>query len=169
MSEALKLEQEKSFVDFCPITNDIEADKAVARVLEGQRQVKIMADWYKESLEKIKEQQKENEEFEMQLLRQYFDTVPHKKTATQESYSLPSGKLVLKDQSPEWERDEDELLTWAEKNGLDQFIKVKKSIDWDGLKKHLTVLDDMAVLEGTTKVVPTVKVVERGKKFSIGK
>lgn len=167
MSEAVKIESDLAILD--PITNDIDADKAIARIQAGQRDVKTMGDWYKESLTKIKDQQKELEDYEMARLRQYFDSVPHKKASKQESYPLPSGKLVLKEQEPEWERDEDELLKWAEENGLNQYIKIKKSIDWDGLKKHLTVLDDMAVLEGTTKVAPSVKVVDRGLKFSIGK
>lgn len=35
------------------------------------------------------------------ILQTYFEKLPHKVTDTQESYMLPSGKLVFKKQEPE--------------------------------------------------------------------
>ena len=45
----------------------------------------------------------DDEEFAevLDMLGEYFKTVPHKKTKTQEAYQLPSGKLILKKQEPE--------------------------------------------------------------------
>ena len=53
--------------------------------------------------------------------------VPHKVTKTQESYALPSGKLVLKEQKPEWVHDDTQLLPWVKAN-LPEMIRTKESI-----------------------------------------
>ena len=44
------------------------------------------------------------------LLRKYFEDVPHHTTKTSESYALPSGTLMLKQQEPTFERDAEKLI-----------------------------------------------------------
>jgi len=98
-------------------------------------------------------------------LQSYFDTVPHKVAKTQESYALPSGKLVLKMQETDYERDDEELLKWLHENGGERFIRVKEEVDWMKLKPTLTVMGETVAKDG--KVIPCIKAVERPEIFKV--
>lgn len=100
------------------------------------------------------------------LLMEYFGTVPHKVTKTQENYALPSGKLVTKKQDPEYERDDTELLAWLKENGGTAFIKTKESVDWAGLKGTLTIMGE-TVADANGKVIPCIKAVDRPDVFKV--
>lgn len=101
-------------------------------------------------------------------LREYFDTVPHKVTDTQESYRLPSGKLVIKHQECEFERDDAEVIKWLKANGGEKFIKTKETLDWAGLKKSLSVMSE-TVADNHGVIIPCIKAVERPDVFKIEK
>ena len=100
------------------------------------------------------------------MLQHYFDTVPHKITKTTESYPLPSGKLVFKAQAPEYERDEEKVIEWLKQTNGTEFIKVKESLDWAGLKKTVTVLEDKVITEDG-EVVPGIKAIQRDPVFTV--
>ena len=93
------------------------------------------------------------------------DVAAAKKTKTQLSYELPGGKLVLKAQQPEYERDEEKLVAWLKKNDLGGMVKVKETANWAELKKTLKADGDcMVTTDG--EVVPGIKVIEREPKFT---
>jgi len=100
------------------------------------------------------------------MLQMYFANVPHKKTATQENYALPSGKLVMKKQEPEFVRDDEELIAWLKKNGGEKFIKTKEVLDWAGLKKTLNVMGDV-VADEQGQIIPCMKANEREDVFKV--
>lgn len=101
------------------------------------------------------------------FLEQYFKTVPHKVTKTQESYALPSGKLVIKEQGPEYTRDDATIIEWmAEHDTSMHFIKIKESVDWAEFKKVLTQNGDMMVT-ADGEIVPGITVTERGPVFKV--
>lgn len=100
------------------------------------------------------------------ILMTYFQKVPHKVTSTQENYTLPSGKLVIKKQEPEYERDDDKILEWLHKSGKEQFVKTKESVNWSSLKNTLNILGDTASDENG-EIVPGLRVVEREDIFKV--
>ena len=100
------------------------------------------------------------------VLQSYFEKVPHKTTKTQENYALPSGKLVVKKQAPEYERDDEQILEWLHKSGKEQFVKTKESVDWSGLKPTLNIVGDTASDE-YGEIVPGLKVIEREDIFKV--
>ena len=100
-------------------------------------------------------------------LNTYFSTVPHKQTKTQEQYRLPSGKLVLRQRQPEFHRNDEILIDWAERRGRSELVKVKKSIDWAGLKKSVSVMGDDVVDSGTGEIIPGVAVEHRPPVFDV--
>lgn len=100
------------------------------------------------------------------MLQTYFDSVPHKKTKTQENYALPSGKLVIKKQEPEYERDDAEVIEWLKAHDGQAFIKTKETLDWSGLKGTLTVLGD-TVADVNGQVIPCIKATERPDIFKV--
>ena len=109
------------------------------------------------------------------MLFEYFQTVPHRKTKTQESYSFPGGKLYLKKQNPEYRRDEKTVIAWLKENGGEQFVKVKEELDWSALKDASGVVDGKLIAgekvnedgEIIPIVVPGVEIIEREAKFVV--
>ena len=100
------------------------------------------------------------------ILQTYFEKVPHKVTKTQENYTLPSGKLVFKKQAPEYERNDEEILEWLHKNGKEQFVKTKETVDWSALKPTLNILGESASDENG-EIIPGLKVIEREDVFKV--
>ncbi len=100
-------------------------------------------------------------------LREYFETVKTKDTKTQKSYALPSGRLKLKYQNPEYKRNDEELIKYLEKNKMDEFIKIKKSADWMELKKKTAPVDEGVVNIETGEIIPGITLVDRPPKFEV--
>ena len=101
------------------------------------------------------------------LLADYFETVPHKATKTQESYSLPSCKLVLKAQQPEFNRDEAVLCDYLDKKGRDDLVKITRRADWAALKKTLKVMEDGTCVDADGEVVEGVQAFSRQPEFKV--
>lgn len=77
--------------------------------------------------------------------------------------SLPGGKFGFRKVPAKIDRDETALLEFAE-TSAPEFIKVKKSVDWAGLKKSCkTDGGHMVTLDG--EIVPGVIVTEQPDKF----
>lgn len=77
--------------------------------------------------------------------------------------SLPGGKFGFRKVPAKIDRDETFLLTFAE-SCAPEFIKVKKSVDWAGLKKTCKIDGDhMVTADG--EIVPGVTVTEQPDKF----
>lgn len=76
---------------------------------------------------------------------------------------LPYGKMSLKTQQPEYQKDNDLLLEYAKSSG---YVRIKKETDWAELKKKCMVLGGKLV-DPDGEIVPGVVVVERGDKFEL--
>lgn len=154
------------------IKTDLDADWALDKIREEQAEyhrfemvVNEKIEQLEASLQKKKEQSDRSVDFFTAKLKEYFDTVPHKTTKTQETYGLPSGKLVLKKQNPKFVMDDEQLTAWVEKNAP-ECLKIKKSTDWAGLKKAIKVAGDKAV-DKNGEIVPGITVQERKSEFKV--
>lgn len=150
---------------FRPITNDQEADLYVQKIKEAEESKKEWKAFYKERSEAMCAECDSNISNMKAMLNTYFDKVPHKKTATQENYQLKSGKLVYKKQNNDFEYDEDEVIKFCESNGLEQFVKVEKKLDWASLKEILMVVGETVADENGT-ILP-IKAIEREPVFTV--
>lgn len=101
------------------------------------------------------------------LLYDYFSTVPHKATKTQEFYKLPTGVLKKKIREPEYVRADAEILAWLNEQGMKDYIEVKPSLKWADLKKVIAANGETAVYPETGEIIPGVKVVEREPVFTV--
>ena len=81
------------------------------------------------------------------MLQQYFATVEHKSTKTQESYELPSGKLRLKYPKEKFKIDDSKLLEWLKDNAMIEYIDTKISPKWGEFKKTVAVVGNKVVTE----------------------
>ena len=158
-------EAEECFV----IENDSQADWAVRKIAEHKAEIEKWDIHFGRQLEKIKATENASIDYLTRLLRDYFATVPHKTTKTEESYKLPSGKIYSKAQQPKYIRDEDEMTAWAKEN-RPELVKttVSETTDWNTLKKATTTLDDGSVVDALTgEVIPGVHAEMRPAEFKV--
>lgn len=73
-------------------------------------------------------------------LAEYFETVPHKKTKTKESYRLLSGSLTKKLGGTQMKQDDEKLLEYLKASGNEDMIKVTEKPAWGEFKKRLVIM-----------------------------
>lgn len=168
MSELLAIQEQEPMMELPPVEGDVEADRLIKEVREAQETKAFWKSYYQEKLREVNESCDLIIDQNTQRLRIYFESVPHKKTATQEKYPLPSGKLVLKDQEPEYERDDKAVIKFLKANGGEKYVKVEEKLDWSGFKKTLSILGETAADENGMPI-PGIKVIERERAFTIEK
>lgn len=143
-------EQERFVID-----SDLKAEWALDKLRKTHRHYdrlketcSAMIARYSEIMRKYA-QQEENECAGLEyLLHEYFGSVDHKITKTQESYKLPTGKLVLKHHAPQIVRDDERLIAWLKANDWDGYVKIKETPDWGSFKKdRCTVTEDGSVYD----------------------
>lgn len=120
---------------------------------------------YQNEIKKVQEKLENKTGNLKAMLFEYLQTVPHKATKTQETYTLPSGKLKLKYPQPEYKRDEATLIKWLKDRDMTDYIKVSESPKWGELKKTVQVAGDKACIDG--EIIDGIQVVEKAPVFDI--
>jgi phage host-nuclease inhibitor protein Gam len=161
MSEIERVESDGFVID-----TDAKAEWALKKIREARADRDKWVEWYTDKIAEIKAQTDFDTLNLEHMLSEYFATVPHKKTKTQESYKLPGGKLVLKTQNPEYNRDDARVIDWLKKNGQAQFVKVEEKLDWAALKGATAVFDGHIVTEDG-EIIDGVEVINRDAKFVV--
>ena len=149
------------------VDNDQKAEWAARKIREARQDTQKWTEYYERQLSAIRRANEETEAYFAAMLADYFGTVPHKATKTQESYSLPSCKLVLKAQQPEFNRDEAVLCDYLDKKGRDDLVKITRRADWAALKKTLKVMEDGTCVDADGEVVEGVQAFSRQPEFKI--
>ena len=165
MSELLKeVVEEEKFT----CKDDKDAEWCMKRIRESEEEKQFWKKHYEEQYAGICATCDATIANMMHYLEEYFNTVPHKHTDTEENYRLPSGKLVLKQQEPEYEKDDDKVIAWLKANGGQKYIKTKETLDWNALKKSLSIIGETAADEDG-QIIPCITVKERPAVFRIAK
>ena len=157
------------------IDTDAKANWALTKIKEARDDRDEWIAFYEGKIKEIKEQTDFDTMNLERMLAEYFATLKHHVTKTQESYSLKNGKLILKKQNPEYKRDDKTAIDWLKQNGGGQFVKVEEKLDWDGLKKASGVADGKVIFGETVNedgeivqiAVPGIEVIEREDKFVV--
>ena len=160
-------EEEQHFM----VDDDQKAEWCIRKIAEARKEMMDWIEFYVAQTDKVKDKCERRIQFFQAMLEKYFYTVPHKQAKTQSSYQLPSGKLIMKAQGPDYERDEAQLLPWVKTNAP-EMVKVKESVDWSGLKKSLETADGLQIVDGHVitpdgEILPGVNVVERPNIFKV--
>lgn len=148
------------------IADDQGAEWAVQKMMDAQADTEKWKAHFDAQLAGIKRQNDETIARMEAYLEDYFDRVPHKTSKTQESYALPSAKLIRKAQQPLYKRDDDQLLQWLADNAPD-LVRAKWEPNWAELKKRFTAIGGQAVIPDTGEIIPGITVEERGAKFVV--
>lgn len=161
-------EEELRFV----VDNDDKAEWCMKMIRDLTVDEKKWIEFYNGQIEKVKKNREIRVAFIERLLRHYFDMMPHKKTKTQENYPLPSGKLVLKRQDPEFDTEDPAFLNWLKECKMDEYIQVKESPKWGDFKKTLkkNASGEFVILpleDGNCHVVTTDGVIVPGVKATV--
>lgn len=156
------------------IDNDKKADLALNIIAEERKEAERLKELAKQQIEEIEMKIKYIEEkserktaFLKSCLAQYFETVPHKSTATQKSYKLLSGSLVFKLPSQKMVKEDVKLLEYFHQNGMEEYIKTEEKPAWAEFKKNLSIVDGKVVNTSTGEIVDAVKVEETAGKFDV--
>ena len=160
MTELIR--EDDSFI----IDTDDKANWAVRKIREARADRDAWVKWYEDKIAEIKAQTDFNTMNLEKMLAEYFATVPHKKTKTQESYPLKDGKLILKTQNPEYKHDDKTVIEWLKSNNMGQYVKTKEELDWANLKENGASLDGKFFSEDGEEI-PGIEVINRDPKFIV--
>lgn len=174
MSELLK--EEAPVRERFTVDNDMKAEWVLNKIRHIRAEQKKenneltrQMQFYKDQMDLVDKQADDEVAWFESMLTPYFaermENGFTKSTKTQTTYKLPSGKMILKKQAPEYERKDEELLPWLKQN-RPELVKVTESANWVELKKTVKINGDTVVTEDG-EVVPGVKVTEREDKFEV--
>lgn len=157
------------------IMNDNEADYALEQIAQAKEEydrLTAIADEKISELKAKKDQLQESYDKKVAYyrfkLQQFFETVPHKETKTQESYKLLSGSLVKKKAAQKIvNNDENSLISWLKSNGEESYIKTEEKVSWGEFKKNLSIVDGVVVNNLSGEVVDCVSIEETEESFDI--
>lgn len=148
------------------IRDDHAAEWAVDMIRQAEADTRKWETHFAAQLEKIRQKNQDTVQLMTRKLEQYFVTLPRKRTKTQESYQLPTAKLVRKAQQPTYTRNNAELLPYLKANAP-ELVEVTESPMWGELKKRIVTLGGQAILAETGEVIPGVTVEERAPAFGV--
>ena len=135
------------------ITDDSMAEWAMQKIAEARADTAKWTEHFAAQLDRIRKDNEQTEAFFSAALARFFESVPHRKSATQEKYVLPGGELLRKKQQPEYIRDDSVLVPFLLENGMSDFVKNKPSADWAAIKKTCTIMEDGTVVDKESGLV----------------
>lgn len=97
-------------------------------------------------------------QFNKDQLRAFFTTVNKKETKTQESYSLLSGRLIMKKATTKLKHDDKKIAEWAEVNAS-EYITIKSTsvLNWTEFKKDLVIVNGALIDKVTGEVLESIE------------
>ncbi|MDE1396180.1 host-nuclease inhibitor Gam family protein [Bacillus licheniformis] len=139
---------------------DAVADKQMDRLVMQMEKVKL---WREDE----KKEYVERENFYKHRLERYIREEVRKMQENgkkpKKTIKLPYGTIKLVKQQPEYQRNENDLLEYAESKG---FVRVKKDVDWAAIKNKAKVFGDK-LIDADGELIPGVTVVDREDKFTV--
>ncbi|MBU8787996.1 host-nuclease inhibitor Gam family protein [Bacillus sp. FSL K6-0138] len=139
---------------------DAVADKQIDRLLMEMEKIKL---WREDA----NKEYVERENFYKHRLERYMREEVRKQRESgkkpKKMLRLPYGTIKLIKQQPEYQRDEKELMKYAESKG---FVRIKQDVDWASIKNKCTVFGDK-LIDDEGEIIPGVTVVDREDKFTV--
>jgi hypothetical protein len=173
MNKILQIAREETEQEGWKIDNDDKAEWALTRIQEEENDSKRFVDdcqkridIYQKKIEKEQERLNYSTGNLKAQLMEYFATVPHKKTKTQETYRLPSGNLKLKYGKTQYRHDDKALLKFLQDRDMTDYIKTTQAPKWGDIRKTLVPAGDKAVNQDG-EIVDGVTVEREPEEFKV--
>ena len=173
MNEILKMAEEKTGQEGWKVTDDSAAEWALVKLREEENESKRIVDqcqaqidFYQSRIQQEQERLSHSSGFLKAQLLEYFATVPHKKTKTQETYRLPSGNLKLKYGKLQYRHDDKALLKFLQDRDMTDYIKTTQAPKWGDIRKTLVPAGDKAV-NSDGEIVEGVTVEQGPEEFKV--
>lgn len=154
--------------------DDGGAEWCLRKIREADADLATMRTHYEKQLKLVQERHDQTVAKMQGLLRKYLQKMEQdgvaKKTKTQTSYELPTGRLIRKAGGIEYKRDKAKLLEWLKASKMQEFIKtqVVQDPDWAGLKKGAKAMPDGTVIfEETGEVISGVEAIQQDDTFKV--
>lgn len=116
-----------------------------------------------EYLAKVNSEENGSIEYFTELLKPF--AMEQLQGSKKKTVNLPSGSLSFKKQSPEFVKNDEELLAFA-KESVPEFVKIKESVDWGEMKKECIIAGNRLVTKDG-EIVQGVTVNERDDTFTV--
>lgn len=136
-----------------------KADWAIEKIKETRARRDLFIAAAKKKIEQLEEQIQNQKNacdnqtgYLMEQLNRYLDKVPAKKTKTQMSLELPSGKIVRKLPHPDFVRNDTKLLEYL-KEFYPEMIVWSAKVNWSDFKKYLQIVDNTVIRVDTGEVI----------------
>lgn len=176
IDDFLGIDEEKKEV--WVVKDDVTADWCLDKIAESmiairrfEMTVNAKISQLQLNLKKEKERASREVEFFESKLREYFEQVEDKakETKTQKVYKLPSGSLKIKKEVTSFDYDKVKLLEYAEKEKLEDLIKVTKDFKWADFKKNLEIKGESIINKETGEIVEIegLKLETKPEEFSV--
>ena len=153
------------------IKNDDEANWAMRKIAKARREFAEAEQQAERETERInawldgkRKERERAEEFFTGLLIAYY-LPQHLGDPKRKTFTLPAGVFLVRQQQPEYQRDDVELVKWLESHVMPDYVEVVKKPKWAELKKLIETKGGVATVAG--EVVDGVLVVPRGFKFTV--
>jgi hypothetical protein len=153
------------------IENDDMANWAIRKIAKARKEFAEAEQQAERETERIdawldgKRKAKErDEEFFTGLLTAYY-LPQHMEDPQRKTFKLPAGAFQVRQQQPEFQRDDVELVKWLESHVMPDYLEVVKKPKWGELKKLIETKGGVATVAG--EVVGGIMVVPRGLKFTV--
>lgn len=155
------------------ITDDAVAEWALKKVLDAKKEQDRLMELVNAERERLDLKQSEIESryenetaFLLSKLNLYLNSVETKKTKTQETYRLLSGKLVRKFAKQKLKPNKETLLEWCKENAPD-CIKHTEEVMWSEVKGKFNIIGDTVIYTETGECVTCVGVEETPATFDV--
>lgn len=152
------------------LENDADADSALHKIQRLNRGIDYVRKIAEQQIQKIvawRDEQISNRQeaitSQQNLLKLYAED--RLKNSKRKSVSLPNGKFGFRKQPPKITHDDTILLAYA-KEAAPQFVKVKESLDWAGMKKSC-VIDQGKMIDENGEVLPGITIEQPELKFYV--
>lgn len=156
------------------IDSDDRAEWALGKIKEAQEERDRLLALVEEKKHQLEQRQEEilkrydsDTGYLLGLLDEYMTTVKVKKTKTQDTYQLLSGKLVRKYGGVTYKRDDAALVKWLEDNGHKDLVNVTVTPKWGEFKKLLQAEGPVVTIAETGEVVDGIVAYEAPVTFDI--
>lgn len=145
------LTEEQEFQKRFVCDNDRAAEWCMNKKKNAEDQKEFWKRYYDEQYQKICKELDWTIAIMENHLFNYFAKVPHKVAKASESYTLPNGKLVLKNQEPTFTMKDEDLVDYLKAHKMDGYVKTETITKpaWGEFKKTLAKDPDgkLAVVE----------------------